>query len=110
VTRPEDTILAMDERIFIEHYGRRRVLQHPLTCDPKLVEEFFDEVDGLLASGQRVFAAETFFSYDECGIFQKTAKKRYKITSVGYKMSEDWHHTLLTQLIFRDYLWEFKKR
>lgn len=109
-TRPQDLILAMDEGIFIRHYGQRRVLAHPLTSDPRKMDAFFAEVDRALASGARVFAAETAFSYDEKHLFKDGAYKRYKVTSVGYKINEDWHHALLSRHLFRDYLWEFKKR
>jgi hypothetical protein len=89
VTGPQDAVLSMDEGIFLEHYGRRRVLKHPVTCDPGPMDDFFTEVDR---------------------VFKKGVDRRYHMVPLGYKINEDWHSTLLTQKFFREYLWEVKKK
>ncbi len=111
-TEPDSVVLALDESIFIEHYAKRKTLKRPITCRREEVLDFFkDELDPLLDEGRGVYVISTAFAaYDECGIFKQGLFSRYRLTALGSRINEDWHHALLNRTLIIERLYKIEKR
>ena len=110
-TSPEDLILAEDEGIFLQVYGGRDVLVRSDECDDARVGRFIEEnIDRALAEGRRVFAPDSAFAYDSCHKFEKRIRKDYQRIYLGARPNESWHHALMNRKLFREVLWEIKKK
>jgi hypothetical protein len=111
-TPPDALILAIDEDIFIRAYGHRETLRRPITCDPSVVERFFDEqIEPLLRRGRGVYIISTgIFSYDECEVFRKGLARRYELDLIGRKRNEDWHHAFSRLHILKEGLYQLRRR
>jgi len=111
-TVPADSaVIAVDEAIFLKSYAPNEIIVRPVTCDPAEMDAFFREtIDPILLSGRRVFLVHSSFAYDECRVFRKSVGRHYRFKAVGGKVNEDWHHALLNQVLFKEYLYELKPR
>jgi len=111
-TVPADSaVIAVDEAIFFQFYTSREVIVRPVTCDPGELKAFFREkIDPVLSSGRRVFLINSSFAYDECRAFRRALAGYYRVRTIGYKTNEDWHHALLNQVLFKEYLYELAEK
>ncbi len=111
LTASEDLILAMDDGIFVEHYGGRRTLGHPSGIrDAALLGDFFAEINGALKAGHRVFALQSNFDYDRWELFKEEFFRRYDVKIIGCKPNEDWHHFLLNRHVADECFMEVQRR
>ena len=82
-----------------------------MTCDSGELKAFFREkIDPVLSSGRRVFLINSSFAYDECRAFRRALAGHYRVRTIGYKANEDWHHALLNQVLFKEYLYELAQK
>ena len=111
-TEPDAVILALDEGIMIEFYGKRTTLGRPSTCDKKILNDFFDnKIDPMFHRGQNIYIISTaIFYYDHCRIFREELLKHYDLILMGEMINEDWHHALLYNELGREKLFRLRKK
>jgi Dolichyl-phosphate-mannose-protein mannosyltransferase len=85
-------IIAMDDAPFIEYYGKRATLKHPID-DPEKTDVFLKSIAARLQSGGAVYLVSDGLKYDYRGIFQKAFFEDFKLTLVGRKLTENYHRT-----------------
>jgi hypothetical protein len=83
-------VIAMDDGPFIEYYGKRKVILHPIN-DVAKTSLFIETIDHYLRNNVPVYLIESGLSYDSYGIFKKMIFKRFDIITVGVKLAEDFH-------------------
>ena len=84
-TEPDAIIIALDESIMIEFYGKRTTLGRPLICDKNIINDFFDnKIDPMLHRGQDIYIISTaILDYDHCGMFRKELLRHYDLILIG---------------------------
>lgn len=88
---PKDSlVIAMDDAIFIEYYGDRETLTHPVNDRAKILD-FIRTVGLALVHRKPVYVTESSFSYDQKKFFWDEMLKTFKFTHVGSKFCEDYH-------------------
>ena len=60
-TKPDAVIIALDESIMIEFYGKRTTLGRPsFVCDRNIINDFFkNKIDPMLHRGQDIYIIST---------------------------------------------------
>jgi 4-amino-4-deoxy-L-arabinose transferase-like glycosyltransferase len=110
-TDPGGVVIAVDEAQIIEHYAGRKTLRQPLDGDPASSRAFFDEVlEPLMDGGVPVYIISSALAYDKDGVFPDALDERYDFLEIGGRVNEDWHHILLNQHFFREYLFRLLRR
>jgi len=106
-TDPEGVVIAVDEGQIISHYANRCAIRQPLDADPVSIKAFFDgTLEPLLEKGVPVYIVSSALVYDNKGAFAQALDERYDFRDLGVRVNEDWHHVLLGQDFFREYLFE----
>jgi hypothetical protein len=98
-TEDNAMIISMDEGPFIEYYGKRRVISHPIGDSVK-IEEFIDEIKEYLKNKVSVYLIESGLSYDPGEHFQKNLFENFNVSIIGEKLTEDYH---IAEIKFHDY-------
>lgn len=109
-TSPDAVVIAMDEGLFIRHYGKRNTLAHPITTSRNFMDNYFENnVDPLLQEGRDVYVISTaLLTYDPKRLFQDELFRRYDVILIGEHKNEDWHHALLRLELFNEQLYQLK--
>jgi hypothetical protein len=89
-TEKNAMIIAMDDGPFLDYYGDRRFIRHPIE-NPVKMAEFVKRVSQYLKSSTPVYLIDSAFSYDDDKSFKKGISEKFKITPVGEELTEDWH-------------------
>jgi len=111
-TPPEAVVIAMDDAPFVQYYGQRATLSHPVPdpADPAMAEEevraFARQVYDLLAAGRPVYLLKTGLTYDPGGYVNRALGSIATLEEVQRIESEDYHHNSIRsgryeQVIFR---------
>ena len=111
-TESDAVIIALDEDIMIEFYGKRTTLGRPLVCDKNVINDFFDnKIDPMLSRGQNIYIISTaILDYDRCGLFRKELLRHYDLIFMGERINEDWHHSLLYNELGLEKLFRLRKK
>ncbi|MFH1692005.1 MAG: DUF2723 domain-containing protein [Candidatus Omnitrophota bacterium] len=110
-TPSDAVIVAMDESAFIHYYGKRRLLRRPVFENQLQVEDFLKQLDDLLAQDRSIYMIDTALEvYDEARLFKKSLFENYSVLFIGSKVNEDWHHSLLKPVFFKEKLFKIEKR
>jgi hypothetical protein len=110
---PEDAVvIAMDDAPFVQYYGQRATLSHPILdpADPVRAEEetraFARQVYDLLVGGRPVYLLRTGLTYDPGQYVNRALGSIAVLDEVARIESEDYHHNSIRsgryeQIIFR---------
>lgn len=110
-TEPDAMVIAMDESIFIEYYGKRKVILRPMFKNKFQIDRFFQQLDGFFSQGKKVYVIGTAcMSYDADGAFRRALLDKYRVVCIGRKDNEDWHHALLDQVFLKEALFRLEKK
>lgn len=90
-TEEDSLIITMDDSPFIQFYGRRKTLGHPIG-DQQKTDEWINELKTKLKNGVPVYLSESGLSYDFGQIVQKAVLENFHLSFVGSKLTEDYHH------------------
>jgi len=106
-TEQNAIIMAVDEGIFINYYGKRTTLYPPISCRDKIFKDFGKNyMDGYLNNGIPVYMISSGLAYDFCGRLRNFLLQNYRLEFLGCHINEDWHHSclrldLLEECLFR---------
>jgi hypothetical protein len=94
-TEPEAKVLVMDEAPFIEYYGRRKALLHPVgtaedTTVPDRMRAFANGVGDRVLAGEPVYIVHTAMTYDATGTFRAMMDDGFDYLPVGSVEDEKW--------------------
>jgi hypothetical protein len=89
-TEPNAIIVSMDDSVFIEYYGARKSLAHPVN-NWKEMHEFLRKVAAYLVRGIPVYLTGSGLSYDPKYTFRNIVLTNFDMTFVGSKLCEDYH-------------------
>ncbi|KPK98931.1 MAG: hypothetical protein AMJ95_01305 [Omnitrophica WOR_2 bacterium SM23_72] len=90
ITPKNALIITMDDAVFIEYYGERKTLTHPVDDRLKIMD-FVRTVAVHLVNKTPVYVTESSFSYDHKGLFWEAMMKSFKFTHIGSRFCEDYH-------------------
>lgn len=111
-TPADAVVIAMDDAPFVQYYGQRATLSHPVPdpSDPAMAEEevraFARQVYDLLEAGRPVYLLKTGLTYDPGGYVNRALGSIATLEEVARMESEDYHHNSIRsgryeQVIFR---------
>lgn len=104
-------IVAVDEGAFIQYYGNRQFLGRPVFEKKSQVDDFFQQLNDLLAQGRDLYIISSAFgAYDDTKTFKKRLFKNYSMLFIGRKVNEDWHHSLLQPYFFNESFFKIEKK
>jgi hypothetical protein len=113
-TEKNSVIMAMDENIFIDYYAKRKTLwppEVPITCDEQRINNFFHNyLDNYLKDDTPIYITSSGLAYDPCQRFKYLLAEYYRIEPIGCRVNEDWHHSCLRLLLFKDCLFRIMKK
>jgi hypothetical protein len=110
-TEPDAVIIAVDEGIMIEFYGKRTILERPVACDKNTVNDFFNnKIDPMLNRGRNIYIISSAIVSYYCGIFEEELSRHYDLILIGSRYNEDWHHVLLYNFLKREKLFQLRKK
>jgi hypothetical protein len=89
-TEDNAIIIAMDDSPFIDYYGNRKAIGHPVG-DIRQLDDFINIIKGYLKDGRPVYLIESGLRYDPDGFLEIALKRNFSISIVGEKLSEDYH-------------------
>jgi hypothetical protein len=108
-TEDDAVVIAMDDGPFIEYYGERETIVHPIN-DQKNINEFFDQIDALLVNNTPVYLIESGLGYDSTKIFRKELFRRFRLYLVGEKLCEDYHRPELKLNTYNQRLFKLSRK
>jgi len=103
VTQKNALIITMDDAIFIEYYGKRKTLSHPVNDRAKM-HDFVRAVSVSLANNIPVYVTGSGFSYDQKKFFWDIMTESYKLTLIGTQFCEDYHRPELEPVRYDHHL------
>jgi len=106
-TEPNALIITMDDAAFIEYYGMRKAIPHPIDDAPATLA-FVKKINGYLEKGMPVYLTQSGLSYDRKDIFINCFVPHFKIKTVGSKLSEDYHRPELKLDTYDQKLYELQ--
>lgn len=83
-------IVAMDDAPFIEYYGKRQSVIHPVDRF-KETQSFVSNLKAHLQKKLPVYLIDSAFSYDTNAVFKKAVEENFNLTIIGEKLTEDYH-------------------
>jgi hypothetical protein len=89
VTEPDAVILAMDEAPFLEYYGRRRTLPHPIG-PPAEMAAFVQGVKERVDRGEHVYVVLTALLYDDDGCLKEMLDRTFDFVPAATGADEWW--------------------
>ncbi len=89
-TEDNAIIITMDDGPFIEYYGSRRVVNHPIG-DQRKIDEFINQINEYLIKKVPVYLIESGLRYDPERIFKNALFGNYNVNVIGEKLTEDFH-------------------
>ncbi|MCX5712720.1 MAG: hypothetical protein NTY47_06625 [Candidatus Omnitrophica bacterium] len=98
-------IVTMDDAPFIEYYGKRAAITHPID-DAAKISEFIFGLRGYLDRGRAVYLSGSGFSYDPKKIFFKAINENFNLNAVGSALCEDYHRPELGFQLYRQQLYK----
>jgi len=102
-TEPDAVVITMDESVFIEYYGRRRTLLHPVgDCGQQ--RAFVSRIRSMALSGRRLYVNSTAFTYDDSGCFTQAMLDSLQFKRIGDVLDEDYHRPELGSRRFTNQL------
>lgn len=100
-------IIAMDDSPFIEYYGKRKVICHPVN-DVAKTRVFMETLENYLKNKTPVYLIESGLSYDKYRIFEKMIFKHFNLITVGDKLTEDYHRAEIKFQLYRERLFKME--
>ena len=85
-------IIAMDDSPFIQYYGKRKTVAHPID-NPVENFAFLNRIKGYINIGIPVYLISSGLSYDSGGAFREALLTGFDVKFVGQKLTEDYHRT-----------------
>ncbi len=108
---PENAVvIAMDDSPFIQYYGDRQTMNHPISGDVEEVKAFAQSVGNLLVQGRTVYILATGFSYDPDGLVRKVLGQNFDLAAIARIESEDYHHASIQSRLYEQVLYEIRLR
>jgi hypothetical protein len=104
-TEPDASVLVMDEAPFVEYFGGRKALLHPIG-GPVALAPFVEEVRDRVLRGEHVYMAHSALTYDDDGYLQEMLDGAVDYVLVGIVPDELWvrdivRHNPTDQGLFR---------
>jgi len=114
VTESNATIISTDDRIFIEHYGKRKTAHNP--CGLYYVNKgslpgFKEWLDEKLKKGTPVYITGSGLATgDKTKEFRMFMLENYQIIYIGKHLSEDWHQGSTRLNAGQEHLYQIKSK
>lgn len=89
-TENNAVIISMDDSPFIEYYGNRKTVTHPIG-DMGKTEDFIKKIKEYLINKTPVYLTQSGLGYDPEKFLKKAIDANFNISIVGEKLSEDYH-------------------
>jgi hypothetical protein len=102
-TEPDALVVTMDESVFIDYYGKRKVMGHPV-ADYSENRTFVENLRRMALSGKKIYVNSTAFSYDYQRHFETFMLGNFDFKIVGEVQDEDYHRPELSFAIFTNRL------
>lgn len=106
-TEDNAIVIAMDDGPFIEYYGKRKFIKHPID-DAAKISDFIKTIDKYLKNDVPIYLIESGLSYDTHGVFGKMIFKHFDVITVGNKLTEDFHRPELKFQTYREKLFKLQ--
>lgn len=89
-TKDNAIVIAMDDGPFIEYYGHRRTLGHPIG-DTLKINNLVGDINKYLKKEVPVYLIESGLAYDPGMLFKNALFGNFNVSIVGEKLTEDYH-------------------
>lgn len=89
-TKDNAIVIAMDDGPFIEYYGHRRTLCHPIG-DTLKINNLVEDINKYLKKEVPVYLIESALAYDPGMLFKNALFGNFNVSIVGEKLTEDYH-------------------
>jgi hypothetical protein len=89
-TEENALIIAMDESPFINYYGKRKTISHPVMA-PEKVGGVITQIKTYLHNGIPVYLIESALTYDQEEAFCKAVNENFELSYVGQALNENYH-------------------
>jgi hypothetical protein len=110
-TPKNSLILVRDEGAFIKYFGHRDTSVISVDISSKDMSEYLaQKIDVILREDKPVYIISSVFDYDRFKDLKRELSDHYEVVCVGLKKNEDWHHELLDQYIFKEWLLQIKRK
>ncbi len=104
-TEEDAQIFAGDDRLTIQYYAQRKMLQSPISYYEPIADEalysFKEKIDGYLVQGIPLYMSESVFAYDPGLKMRKFLQENYHIALWGQPEYECWHRGLFKHRVFK---------
>lgn len=104
-TEKDALIIAMDDAPFLEYYGKRETLSHPVGNDRKKLKKMLQVIKEEIEKGRPVYITYSGFSYDPQRLFERSLYYNFKLKKIGSFVTEDYHHASISFRIYKDVLY-----
>ena len=91
-TEPAAVVIAADQDLAIEYYGKRKVLTPSVSGRQEEISKFIKTAEEYLINNTPLYIITSAFSYDRDHSFRNSLLKKFELVLVGGKISEDYHH------------------